>query len=414
VIVPGREAAPCPEHCLCYPGQYVVICKGPSSTAVPSVRLTHVRALYISYVNIPFLERDSFVFTGLTELDCLWIFGCGLKTMDVGAFNSLTKLTNLSLSLNLISKIKPGTFEKLSRLKSLDLSNNHLEHLDDDAFRGLFNLNFINLGFSKLQSLYPGTFRGLPNIRFIKLQANPGLRIPTDGPFIQSQSLTHLDISLCNISSLSGETFANLPALEWLDVTFNQLSTVDVAILTELPKLKLMLMFPNPIQGDCKLKELAQKYKDIAIWTADIEVRLNCDRESEVVGDWVKYSQGLREGICIYKINTNIDLINSIQEKINSENEYTDAVKKQHSSTSSFLKHFQLPVYAIPFIFGATCNVILLIIITCNKDMRTVPNMYIINLATIDIIYLTVLFSEACANRISDTWLEGEFMCTFL
>ena len=39
--------------------------------------------------------------------------------------------------------------------------------------------------------------------------------------------------------------------------------------------------------------------------------------------------------------------------------------------------------------------------------------MYIINLATSDIIYLAVLFTEACANRISDRWLQGDFMCTF-
>jgi hypothetical protein len=45
--------------------------------------------------------------------------------------------------------------------------------------------------------------------------------------------------------------------------------------------------------------------------------------------------------------------------------------------------------------------------------MRNVPNMYIINLTISDIIYLTALFSEAYANRISDTWLDGEFICTF-
>ena len=46
--------------------------------------------------------------------------------------------------------------------------------------------------------------------------------------------------------------------------------------------------------------------------------------------------------------------------------------------------------------------------------MRTVPNMYILNLAISDIIFLTVLFSEACLNRISNNWVDGEFMCTFL
>jgi Leucine-rich repeat (LRR) protein len=298
--------------------------------------------------------------------------------MDVGAFNGLTKLSNLSLHYNPIIEIKPGTFETLSSLKSLELFANQLEHLDNDTFRGLFNLNFINLGSNKLQSLYPGTFSGLPNIRFIKLIDNPSLRIPTDGPFIQSQSLTHLDISLCDIISLSGETFANLPALEWIDVRFNQLRTVDVSIFTALPKLNLMLMYPNPIRCDCKLKELVQKCKDIAIWPGDVEVRLNCDTECEEVGKWVSDLQGLSEGKCSITIYSNINSLHFSHYEINYVIGYMDSVKQQHGSISSFLKYYQLPVYAIPFTFGTTCNVIILIIIICNKDMRTVPNIYII------------------------------------
>jgi len=46
--------------------------------------------------------------------------------------------------------------------------------------------------------------------------------------------------------------------------------------------------------------------------------------------------------------------------------------------------------------------------------MRCVPNMYILNLATSDIIYVTVLFSKTCANRISDMWLHRDIMCRFL
>jgi ABC-type Fe3+ transport system permease subunit len=46
--------------------------------------------------------------------------------------------------------------------------------------------------------------------------------------------------------------------------------------------------------------------------------------------------------------------------------------------------------------------------------MRTVPNMYILSLAISHMIYLTALFLETCANKISDTCLDGDFMCTFL
>jgi hypothetical protein len=87
---------------------------------------------------------------------------------------------------------------------------------------------------------------------------------------------------------------------------------------------------------------------------------------------------------------------------------------KQHGFVSIFLKQHQVPIYAFPCIFGTNSNAILLIIIICNKDMRTVPIMYILNLVISDIIYWTVLFSEACGNRISNRWLDGDFMCMFL
>jgi len=90
------------------------------------------------------------------------------------------------------------------------------------------------------------------------------------------------------------------------------------------------------------------------------------------------------------------------------ENEY------DYKYADKIFKQNHLPLYAVPFIFGTTGNVILLIIIICNKDMRTVHNMYILNLAISDIIYVTVIFTETCANIISYMWFYGNFTCTFL
>jgi hypothetical protein len=78
------------------------------------------------------------------------------------------------------------------------------------------------------------------------------------------------------------------------------------------------------------------------------------------------------------------------------------------------LRQYALPVSAVFFIFGTTGNIIIIMIITCNKDMRTVPNMYIFNLAISDIIYLTALFSETWANRIQDLWPSDYDPCTYI
>ena len=99
----------------------------------------------------------------------------------------------------------------------------------------------------------------------------------------------------------------------------------------------------------------------------------------------------------------------------NTSNIYSDIKTSYlYKYNSKFLKHYQVPVYVVPITFGTTGNVILLIIIISNKDMRNITNMYILKLAISDIIYLTVYSSETCANRISDTWLDDDFVCTFL
>jgi hypothetical protein len=91
---------------------------------------------------------------------------------------------------------------------------------------------------------------------------------------------------------------------------------------------------------------------------------------------------------------------------------HTDTETKQRENVSSFLKQYELPISAIIFIFGTTGNVILIIIITSNKDMRTVPNMYLLSLAISDIIYLTAIFSSAWLDDV--TWPHGDIVCTFL
>jgi hypothetical protein len=72
---------------------------------------------------------------------------------------------------------------------------------------------------------------------------------------------------------------------------------------------------------------------------------------------------------------------------------------------------FGTVVSAFLFIFGTIGNVIIIIIITFNRDMRNVPNMYINNLALSDIIYLTVLFLQSLTIRFPVTWISDEIFC---
>jgi len=217
---------------------------------------------------------------------------CGLRTIELGAFNGLTTLTRLFLQSNEVCEILPGTFENMINLEHVDLSDNSLEHLDIATFSGLVNLHFVSLEKNKQQYIHPDTFFRLSCLKYIILRSNFGLQVPTDHNFINSHSLTKLDISGCNVSSVSVETFAKFCALEWLDLSKNKLRTVDINILKTLPKLSELYLYYNPLQCDCQLKEVWR-------WCTDRYLQTDyviCDTPSEVEGMWWDV---LEKGKCV-------------------------------------------------------------------------------------------------------------------
>jgi Leucine-rich repeat (LRR) protein len=273
VIEPAMMAILCPEGCDCYAVKNYVKCSGTSHTAVPVFRLTGIRILSLPYTNITLLKKDTFV--SLTELEELSIYKCRLRTVELGAFNGLTNLKKLYMWGVELSEIIPGTFGNLNSLDYLRLYNDRLEHLDSDTFSGLVNLQYIDLSHNKLQFVHPDTFLRLPKLEKLDLTANPALQIPTDSNFINSHSLSHLRIPECNISSLSVETFANVSALELLDLRNNKLLTVDVNILRALPKLSTIYLNYNPLKCDCQLQEVWR-------WCKDRNIRSVCCNGAEM------------------------------------------------------------------------------------------------------------------------------------
>jgi hypothetical protein len=89
--------------------------------------------------------------------------------------------------------------------------------------------------------------------------------------------------------------------------------------------------------------------------------------------------------------------------------EYADGVTIK--KYTGFLRYDQALAYAILFILGAAGNVIILIIIICNKEMRTAPNIYIFNLAISDLISLITNLPLAHIDFISRNWLYSDFLC---
>ena len=345
---------------------------------------------------------ENALFSGLVNLEEIYLGGNGIENLENVLFSGLVNLKKIGLEGNKIKHLESALFRGLVNLEEIYLGRNGIDNLENALFSGLVNLKVINFVRNKLQHFHSDMFLGLPNLQKLNLGRNDGLQIPTDRNFIHSHSLSHLNISSCNIRSLSVETFANVSALEQIDLSYNNLRTVDINILRALPELSTLYLHGNPLQCDCQLQDVWRCLKERNIDIGYVE----CETQSEVMEmGWGMLEKGQCSQDIVQYCGDYKNTSHSKTKIWEHENEY---------DFFEFLKLCQLPVYVVPFIVGTTGNIILLIIIVCNKDMRTVPNMYILNLAISDIIFLTVLFSEACVNRISDTWLQGDFMCTFL
>jgi hypothetical protein len=80
-----------------------------------------------------------------------------------------------------------------------------------------------------------------------------------------------------------------------------------------------------------------------------------------------------------------------------------------------YKEQIRVPVYVVPFVFGIISNIVILIIIICNKNMRSETNMYILNLAISDLIMLTFLFALALDEwqSVKLSYLHRRIMAAF-
>jgi Leucine-rich repeat (LRR) protein len=215
VILPTRVAIQCPEECRCKDDGYYLKYSDSGLNRIPSILPTHVRVLVLNGNSV----NSSFVPRVLVDLQVLKADLCEVRKIEFGSFSELTKLIVLSMKGNKISEIIAGTFENISHLEYLRLDSNVIVNLESDVFDGLVNLKYISLKGNELQYLHPDTFVWLSNLQRFNLSQNIGLQIPSDRPFITSFCLKYLDISGCNIISVSLEIFSYIITLEWLDLS---------------------------------------------------------------------------------------------------------------------------------------------------------------------------------------------------
>ncbi|XP_047498727.1 uncharacterized protein LOC125045481 [Penaeus chinensis] len=199
----------CPKVCECKwrDGKEVVACRNAHFIDIPRGLDPSTQVLDLRHNNLRILPRDSFVYTGLVNLQKVWLSFCNLKRLEKGAFRMLTNVVEL------------------------DLSNNLLQNVPTAALTDMGGLRHLILSYNKLTTI--------PKLAFA----------PT-------AELVNLDLSHNNLTRLEGGALQNLVSLEVLDLSSNKLVTLDAQDLMPLAMLRVLHLDGNPWHCDCLLRPL--------------------------------------------------------------------------------------------------------------------------------------------------------------
>ncbi|XP_050534383.1 prolactin-releasing peptide receptor-like [Daktulosphaira vitifoliae] len=111
------------------------------------------------------------------------------------------------------------------------------------------------------------------------------------------------------------------------------------------------------------------------------------------------------------KPNTFLPLYIPMVESINrSDVNYTDQIKREYVEDFVFQAAFSL-VYFIIFTLGIFGNVLVVYVVFANRHMRTVTNIFIVNLAVSDIMLCGLAVPFTPLYTFTGRWIFGSFFC---
>lgn len=138
----------------------------------------------------------------------------------------------LIISNNRIVELPPLGLNYLSDLVYLDCSNNSLTEISESTFGNLRKLAYLDLSFNSLTRIEDRTFGPLASLVMLRMTDNPGL------------------------SHIHPDAFAENAALQVLDVSRNNLTTLNITSLIALPALRSVGLSGNPWSCECDNEDL--------------------------------------------------------------------------------------------------------------------------------------------------------------
>lgn len=178
-----------------------------------------------------------------------------------------SKLEYLDLSQNYFIGPIPEDIDRLSRLKFLYLTANNLSGEIPASIGRLTELRELNLVVNQFNGSFPAEIGNLQNLEVLELAYNTELspsRLPSN--FTQLKKLKKLWMASTNLIGEILETIGDMPALEFLDLSINNLTGSIPSGVFKLKNLSEVYLHSNSLSGEIPqaVESLNLKFIDLS------------------------------------------------------------------------------------------------------------------------------------------------------
>lgn len=190
--------------------------------------LSNLHALTLTHNNL--VQLEPYHFAGLYVLNQLFLDNNHIKSIHPRTFENCTNLQDLGISGNALNEVPEG-IGQLRYLKTLDLGENHISKLSNTSFEGLDQLYGLRLIDNELVNISRDAFSALPSLQVLNLACNK-IQFVDQGAFGTNPTLRAIRLDGNLLTNIDG-IFTHLPGLVWLNVSDNQLTWFDYALLPQ-------------------------------------------------------------------------------------------------------------------------------------------------------------------------------------
>lgn len=157
------------------------------------------------------------------SLEMLDLSYCNMDTVDISGFPNLNAI---NLRGNRIKSLHHTDFEQNVALENIDLSLNAIAYIAPNAFHQVAMLKNADLSFNMIRNIARRTFVNNNQLTSINLSRN----FLSNFSRLSSSSLTHLNLSWCELLAIDEDALLDLPELIDLDLSHNLFSEFPVVL----------------------------------------------------------------------------------------------------------------------------------------------------------------------------------------